>query len=201
MEATTIDWELTWATVGAIAACVLAFGVFWAIRQVRETRKSTNAQLAVELFRELRGEETKATLRLIYRLAPDDVSRLSDENASIGITNLKNEIDGVLDKFELLGALVKQNIIDETLAIEAFAGPPALRCWYQLVEYIKDGRKKRGVVADNYEGYARHTLDYCKKKHIQVKLNDKELVQALKEDSSRCPRSWKEIEQERGEEK
>ena len=46
-----------WTILAAIGTWLLAGGIVFAIVQVREARKSTNAQLAVELFRELRSKE------------------------------------------------------------------------------------------------------------------------------------------------
>ena len=67
-----IDWQM----VAAIATGVLAIDVgigFWrAKKQLEETRKSANAQLAVELFRELRNERFKEILRFIYSLKPEE---------------------------------------------------------------------------------------------------------------------------------
>ena len=161
------DWwdATTWQIVAAIATWLLAGGVVFAILQVRQARKSTNAQLAVELFRELRSEETKENLRSIYNLRTQDAKNLTDYQ--------KIRIDHVLDKFELLGALVKQGIIDERLAIEAFAGPPALRCWYQLAEYIKGERKKRGFFLKNYEEFTKRTFKHFKDKGIHLAFSNK----------------------------
>jgi len=164
------DWSWTgWPAVAALATGILAIGVFVgflrAKKQLEEARKSTNAQLAVELFRELRSEETKENLRSIYNLRTQDSKTLTDYQ--------KIRIDHVLDKFGILGALVRQKIIDERLAIEAFAGPPALRCWYQLAEYIKEERKNCGFFLKNYEEFARRTFEHFKDRHIKIAFHNK----------------------------
>ncbi len=190
-----------WQVVAAIGTWLLAGGVVFAIRQVQQAKKSTNAQLAVALFDKLREERTKDTLRKIYQLSREQIKDLLDSNEDN--KNLRNEIDGLLDKFELLGSLVEQGIIDNRLAMEAFAGPAALRCWYQLVQYIKKEQTKRGFFLENYEDFTRCALDYFKKRQIKVKFseegekeNGKDLVVELQKEEL-CPRSLKEIKRGR----
>jgi hypothetical protein len=187
-----------WKALEAIATWLLALGIVFAILQVYQARKSTNAQLAVELFRELRGEETKNTLRFIYQLKAGDTQRL----CSVDVYN----IDSVIDKFELLGALVNQGIIDKRLAIEAFAGPLALRCWYQLAPYIREQEKARGFFVANYEDFVRGAVEYFESEHVKIVFSqkgdkDKYLVKEFRElinkkDKLR-PRKLEEIKQER----
>ena len=128
-----MDWTWGWSAVQAIATCVLAAGIgvaIWQIIITREnTRKSTSAQLAVELLRELRSEEVKDHLRYIYNLSPKDMQYLRNRD--------KNLIESVFDKFHLLGDLVERGIIEKRFATEL--GPAALRCWYQLFDYLKGG--------------------------------------------------------------
>lgn len=204
-------WD--WRVLTGFATWVLAGGVIVAIRQIYETRKSTNAQLAVELFRELRSTGSKDTLHLVYRLRPEDLKRLH-ENTNIGIKNIKNEINSLLDKFEMLGSLVNHRIIDKPLAIKAFGGAPALRCWYKLVEYIRKETCKRGYFLQNYEAFTRLCLDYFNKEQVKVKFYKEDsseppedllqfsgdLVQffgSLKKEDERYPRSLEEIKRDR----
>jgi hypothetical protein len=189
-----MDWTWGWPAVAAIATGVLAGGVIFAFLQIRQARKSTNAQLAAGLFKELRDYETVEKLRSIYDLKPDDLEDSQIDEKKIGY---------VLDRFELLGALVAKGIIDKKLAIEAYAGASALRCWYQLHKYIRKVRDERGYVCENYEDFARLSLDYFKKEGIQVKLyregeKDKviDLITELQKDEFR-PRNFAEIKRDR----
>ncbi len=194
-----MDWTWGWTAIGAIATSVLALGIVFAFLQVRAqlraARISANAQIAVELFRELRGSQTIEKFRLIYGLKADDFRYLP--------TCKRNDMDYVLDRFELVGALAASGVVDKKLAIEPYGGPAALRCWYILcTDYIKVTRDKRGYFCENYEGFARFCLDYFHEAGIQVKLyregeEDKELVfQELQKDELR-PRSFKKIERDR----
>ena len=203
----TLAWALlgiynvfcqNWTALEATATWLLAGGVFFAILQVYQAKKSTNAQLAVDLFRELRSDETKNTLRFIYKFKSGDAERLGAAE--------RNKIDSVIDKFELLGALVNQGIIDERLAIEAFAGPPALRCWYQLVSYIREQEKIRGFFITNYEDFTRSAVEYFEGQHVEIifyRIGDenkylvKELRELIDKGDSLRPRSLKEIKRER----
>jgi len=194
------DWGWTgWAAIAAIATGVLAIGVFvgfWrAKKQLEVTRDSTNAQLAVELFRELRSHDALQIIRFIYGLEPEE----KVENLS---TIDKYNIDYLLDRLDLLGALVNRGIIDSPLAIEGFGGPAVLRCWFQLVHYIKSNQKKRGYYVENYEAFARLSLDYFHGKDIKICFyqegrEKKELVfEELQKDGLR-PRNLKEIRRDR----
>jgi hypothetical protein len=191
-----LSYQREWVALGATFTWFLAGGLFFAILQVYEAKKGTNAQLAVQLSNELRSEETKNTLRFIYQLSSEDIQNANDAN--------RHRIDGMLDKFELLGALVNQKIIDPRLAIEAFAGPPALRCWYQLVDYIRAEQKNRGFFLKNYEIFTRSTLNhfYDEKVEIWLTLKDKTRIPLVEtfidlrnREDIRCPRDSEGIEQ------
>jgi len=183
-------WEWDWQVLAGIATWVLAGGVFAAIWQIREARKSTNAQLVMDLFRELRSKTTLERLRYIYSLPPkEDGKYLS--------TIHKDNIDSVLNRLTTLGILVHEGIIDKSLAIEGFSGPAVLRCWYQLLNYIKHLQQERGDYYENYEGFVSCCLKYFNKAHIKVKLNNIEnLVTELQKPELR-PRSLEEIKKDR----
>ncbi len=177
-----------------IPTWVLAIGVlsgmWFTWRQIGQARESTNAQIAVELFGQLRSEETLKILRYIYGLAPNE------DGKYLSIVH-KNEIDHVLNKFNMLGALVAQGIVDRQLTIEAFGGYAALRCWYKLHKYIREEQCRRGWYQENYEVFARFSLDYFEKAEIPVKLDKVDLVKVLRENLSLRPRTLKEIKKGR----
>jgi len=187
-------WDIgTWQVVAAIGTWILAGGVVYAFLQVRQARKSTNAQIALELFRELRNPETIERLRLIYELTQDDFKDIPIEKSK--------EIDHVIDKYAALEVWVDNGIIDKKIAVEA--GPSALRCWYRLHSYIESARKRRGYYGDNFEAYVRLALDHFHKNKIKVKLwreshqgEDIDLVTELQDERIR-PRSLKEIKRDR----
>ena len=193
-----MDWTWGWTALGTIATCILAASVFFAIWQIRQAKLSTNAQIAVELFRELRSEKILENLRFIYSLKPkEDVENLPDfERYNIGY---------VLDRFEILGALVAKKIINKKLAIETYVGQPALRCWYQLCQhYVKKEQDKLGYYHDNYEAFAKECLDYFGDNHIRVGLHNKyfkieNLVAEFQKDELKGlrPRNLKKIKRDR----
>jgi len=195
-----------WQVLSGFATWVLAGGVFLAFSQIREAKRSTNAQLAVEFFQRLKCE--KDTLRRIYKLGPEDIKRIS-KNSNWGVDNLnKNKIDSVLDMFNMIGGLRKQGILDKSLAIGIIAGAPALRCWYKLNGYIKEERSKRGYVLEYYEDFTRECLDYFDKEQVKIKLykegpreKPKDLMcyfaKLKKEGDKRYPRCLKKIKKDR----
>ena len=106
--------KISWTAVGAIATCILSGGIGFAILQIMEARRSTNAQIAVSLFKELRGPEIIDKLRSIYLRKPEDFKDLTNSEGEL----IEKDIDYVIHRFEMLGALVVNGIIDRRLAIE-----------------------------------------------------------------------------------
>jgi len=146
-------WSWDWNTLGSLATWVLAGSVWFAFWGIIEARRSTYAQVAVDLFQELRSDRTLKILRFIYSLkADEDVQKLPSID--------KHSIDHVLDRLEMLGALVAQGIVNDRLAIEAYGGPPVLKCWYKLRGYINSVRDDRGLFCKYVEDFARRTVAY-----------------------------------------
>jgi len=192
-----MDWTWGWSAVGALATCILAGGIFFAIRQFRQAKLSTNAQIAVELFCELRSEKVVEILRFIYSLnREEDMQNLPSVD--------RNNIGYVLGRYEILGALVGKGIIDRKLAMETYGGHPVIRCWYQLCkQYIRKEQNRRGYFHDNYEIFARQCLEHFSHEHIRVGLGNKyykkeNLVVELKNELKEFrPRSLGEIKKDR----
>jgi len=135
---TDLLWHwLNWTAIEAIATVILLLSILIAIGQINETRKSTNAQIAMELFRELRDEKAIDKMRSIYKI---------DTNEKYLSESTKNDIDYILDRLDTLGNLVKMKIIDDKLAIETYGGPPALRFWYKIKSHIVNVQKERGIM-------------------------------------------------------
>lgn len=194
-----------WQKVAAIATIVLASSVFIAFWQIKQGRRSTDAQIAMGLFRELRHKETIDKLRLVYKLTENDLGNLSDKTKKDNdIENKRNAIDYLLDRLDTLGNLVAKGIIDKKLAIETYGGPPALRFWYKLKDYIRDEQNRRGYYGESFEGFVRLSLDYFKVKNIPVNFywdgdkNRVDLITELHRPELR-PRSLREIKKLREE--
>jgi len=190
-----MDWTLTWLTVQAIASCLLLGGVLFAFFRVRQAQKSTDAQLAIELFHEVRKEEFKETLRYIYNLKPGWHKKIKRYDLY--------RIKSLLDKLELLGILVKKGIVDKVLAIEGYGGGAVLKCWYQMGEYIIERRKLQGIYCKYVEDFAartyyyqrRHSSEDGKKDWIKfrrgVRGRWKNLIDYYDKNPQLCPRFQK----------
>ena len=147
--------SVNWTVLSGFATWVLAGGIGVAIWQIREARKSTNAQIAIGLFQELRSNETLKTLRYIYGLEPENIKNLSQDD--------KNKITYVLERLGMLGALIANGIIDEKLATEIYGGATALKCWYQLKDYIRGVENRQGLQwGMHVEDFAARALEYWK---------------------------------------
>ena len=176
-----------------MATWFLVMGVVYAFWQLQEARKITNAQLLTDFYWKFRNDEAKLEkLRTIYELTPDDLGNVTDKQ--------RDDIDCVLDWLDTLGALVIRDFVSKSLAMEVFAGLPAIRCWYKLCRYIRKVRDARGYYAENVEAFARLALDYFKEHHMPAELESVDLIQKLQEKDIR-PRSMKEIRRERGRQK
>jgi hypothetical protein len=175
-------FHFDWNGITAIATCVAVGGVGVAIWQIREMRKSTNAQIAMDLFNELRDNKTVEKLQAIYNDFRNDDS-----------------IRYILDRFEVLGLLVEKGIVDEDLAIHAYGGASALRCWYKLSQYIKQKSDDLGPWKINYEIYCRRCLEYFINHEIPVKIIERgvstDIITKLLEPKNK-PRTRKEIEKD-----
>lgn len=159
-----VIWK-DWNQLAALATWFLVLGVVFAFLQIQQARKSTNAQIAVELFKELREDKALEKLRSIYRLRPNQTSEQ--------LSNSENHIiDYVLDRLDLLGALVNREIIDNTLAMEGFGGPTIIRCWFQLAHYIRNNQKERGFYVENYEDLTNKCLKYFDDECIKVSFDN-----------------------------
>lgn len=147
---------------------MLAGGVAAAIQQIYETRKSTNAQIAMDLFRELRDKKTMAETRKIYAL-PDNFSEPENEYQ-------KEIIEYLISQLNFLGVLVEKGIIDKELAPDAYAGTTSLRCWYKLHKYIWEERCKRKYFGEYFEGFTNRSCQYFKDNKIEVGFKNQYII-------------------------
>ena len=202
-----MEWTWGWTAIGAIATCILAAGIGVAIWQIIETRRSaakqlnaarlsTNAHVAIEISRELRSEENFNSLREIYSYRPEHLKEVLD-HARI------NKIESVINRLSVLAAFVAKGLIDEAIAIETIGGVTALRCWYQLHNYVRETRWNRGShFGEYYEDFVRRSLNHFKGENRQVWFSregetDKiDLVAKLYE-GELYPRSLEEMEKNR----
>jgi hypothetical protein len=196
--------KVNWQVLTGFATWVLAGGVFLAFWQIREARKSTNAQIAMNLFRELRNDKTLGKVRYIYSLQPNEDGKCITEKH-------KHDIDYVLDRLDILSILVDEGIVDKRIAIDGYAGVTTLRCWYVLHQYIWQVRKERKYFSENVEAFTNLCLEYFYNNRIKVGLEYKphktvedlisELRKAKKETDPKkkklYPRSKHEIKSER----
>jgi hypothetical protein len=210
-------WDIgAWQIVEAIASWLLVLGIVFAIWQINETKKSTNAQIAVELFKELRNEKALETLRFIYTLSPD--------NPAIVFNSDKYRIEYLLDRMNFLSLLVKNGIVDLNLAIDTYAGASFLRCWYVLHSSINDIREdqKRQSYCFSFEGFTHLCMNNFTRRGMKVGFKNKyckenecdDLVKTFKDAEKEYkkengdekkrklyPRSWGEIEKDYGNKK
>jgi hypothetical protein len=194
---------VNWEVLTGFATWILAGGVFLAFWQIGQARKSTNAQIAMDLFRELRSDRALEILRFIYSLKPEE------DRQTLHAIDL-HSIDYVLDRFDMLGALVDEGIVDTRLAIDVYAGVTALRCWYVLHQYIWKVRDKRKYFGENVEAFTNRCLYYFDSNHIEVGFENThitipDLVKELKDAKEQkdevkkklYPRSLEEIKRDR----
>lgn len=162
------DWSTGWEAIGALSTWLLAGGIGAAFRQIQESRKSTNAQIAIGLSQKLRDEEAVELLQKIYELEPERITSLPNSNKKED-QELENKIIQVVDNLELLGALVAQGIVNEDMAIIVYGGPTSLKCWYKLNEYITRLRSTRHSLCSKYlEDFAARTWERSHHEHQKI---------------------------------
>jgi len=144
------NWE---AIAGFVTAGFLLVAAYFAWRQIRTAKLNRNAQLVVEMHEYLRSVMTVETLHLIYRTKPEDMRLLSSTDIY--------KIERLADRLGMIGHLVNQGAIDKYMAVEALAGPPSLRCWHQLKQFIEERRQQRGGrYGLGIRYYAKYTVKY-----------------------------------------
>lgn len=166
-----------------IGACVLLGAYCLARRQIlemkqqlREMKRSTQTQLVLPLFKELRSSDARSELRdYVYKLDRDKP-----------VVNKKNSgaIEEVVNRINMLGILVWEGIVDESLAMKSTRSS-AIRAWYKLENYIRLERDKRGQYAIWFEDYVSRCLRYEQEnlsEADQAKLEGKNLVEELKKE-------------------
>jgi hypothetical protein len=160
-----IAWS-GWSILEALANWILVCGIIIAIWQISESRRTTNAQLAVDILEKFKEKEIIDILEEIYNLDEIDKQYLKDqpiENISLRrlYSEKRHRINQVLYRIDLLAALVKRGIIEDKLAIEIYFGASVLRCWYQLGDvYIKELRKQRGIFCIAIDDFVKRSLRF-----------------------------------------
>jgi hypothetical protein len=195
--------NVTWNVLTGFATWVLAGGVFCAFYQIQESRKSTNAQIAIDMYEELRSEESLETLRFIYDLNP--------ANPEIVFNSDKYRIEYLLDRFNFLSILVKNGIVNRNLAIDSYAGASFLKCWYVLHSFVNDIREDRNRKSYCYpfEGFTNLCMEDFKDRGITVGLKNRyckvddlviELLNAKdskeQEKKQLYPKAWDQMERD-----
>jgi hypothetical protein len=150
----------------AIAAIAVAAGIWIAWHELRQTRRNTILQLIDSTASYLRSDEALEALRSIYDLTPEQVTGLK----------LNPQQIRVLETIETLGEMVNEKLVgDPKPVVRMWAGVLALRCWYQLHDYIKRQRDERGTIyCENLEDLARRTIRYVREERpnqvwVQIK--------------------------------
>src|SRR4030042_2690093 len=146
--------------VTAVATVILASGVFVAISQLKQTRSTTNLQLILSIFNDLRSDKARKTLDSIYILNREKAKKR-------GITAAQVR---VLERIEMLGGLVNEGVVEPDTITRIYGGTLALKCWYKLCYYIKTERNNRGMIyCENLEDLASRTIEYWKRRRPEQK--------------------------------
>lgn len=150
---------MNWVAFGAIATCVLAIGILFVIWQIWEERRGRNAQVAISLYQEFRGIETREIFRLIYYSIYEN-GMLKDTRSGQKLSEVEyRKVADVIDRLEFLGVLVAGGIIDASLAINLFKGP-AIRGWACLSGFIERRREERGHYARYFQDFVKRSVRY-----------------------------------------
>jgi len=150
-----------WAEVTAIATSLLALGVLGAsatavlaAQQVREARKSREAEIAAELFRRWNEEPLVEARRMVARFkSPDELRETFIAYAAVDAPEAY-VFYREFDYFEQLAALESRGALDLVL-IQLLLGPTLIDRWEIWKPAIEQVRQARGPsVYPLFEGLA-----------------------------------------------
>jgi len=154
---------MNWDAVIAWAVVALAVGLLFTIYKYLQFRRRDDAKLAIDLFRDLRSDEFKSVIRSIYAVRPDGWNTLAEYQ--------KIRIDHLVDWFNLLGAVARNQEINRELAIETLGGATAIRCWFRLELYLKTETERRGFFCESFEDFTRRSLDHFRQTGTKIWFN------------------------------
>jgi hypothetical protein len=169
-----VDWQAVEAVGTWAGVVLLVFAALVALLyEFPEARRTRHAQAAMDIFRQLRSQEQKESLKAIENLQTEDIP-----------PEMEADIGRVLDGLELLGAMVAAGQVDEDVALRLVRGAP-LMCWYKLRGYIGKQRERGGHYARHMEYYAHLSLKHQYEEVPEgewTRLNGLNLVHELKEE-------------------
>jgi len=100
-----MDWTWGWTAVAAIAICVLAGGVFLAVRQQWESRRRARIEYTEKRMETLNTQDVKEGLQIAYWKKPSKLNALKKEE--------QDKLVHVLELMQALGLLVEVGLADK----------------------------------------------------------------------------------------
>lgn len=131
-----------------MTAVIFFFTALFALLQVRAARKGNNTQFMVGMYEDFYSADSIRILRAIYKAEGQALSDLlayghrATDQRDKGIAC--EDIDRVLDWYNMIGESLRRGMLDEGHVIGAFGGAAALRCWHKLRWHILARESERG---------------------------------------------------------
>jgi hypothetical protein len=119
-----------------IASITVVMGVVLAVLQLRDQKKTRQAQLFMEIYVRFERSEFLDT----YFLVGDAFGNHQDESHPEFWVNNKGKIGSVLSFYESIGVLVKRKLIDINLVADLISGS-TIRLWESIERWVKWRRK------------------------------------------------------------
>lgn len=153
---------LDWGTLANIA---VVFSVYFIVRQLKETQRTTQAQTYTTVLSHLQNEEVRRARRVVFRLkwkSPKDWSREEIDAAEI-----------VCHTYDAVGQMVQHEFLSKEMILKNW-GYSLRKSWPILSPLIKEYRRRRDACElwDDYERLAKTAIqayDEAKRKRMAGK--------------------------------
>jgi hypothetical protein len=120
---------------------VVVIAAIYALGQVRESKKSRSADIALHLFERLHNRNASERRRALYQEIPAAYPALSEEQDRI--------VQDVISDFYMVGYLVEEKLLDFEIIAGLYYGS-VIRAWQVTEPYIMRERQRRGTAYAHY---------------------------------------------------
>jgi hypothetical protein len=144
--------QVVGAAAAVIQAVVVVIAAIYALGQVRESKKSRSADIALHLFERLHNRSASERRRTLYQEIPAAYPTLTYEQDRI--------VQDVISDFYMVGYLVEEKLLDFELVAGLYYGS-VIRTWQVTEQYIMHERSRRGTAYAHYfESLYRRCREY-----------------------------------------
>ncbi|HUC24576.1 MAG TPA: DUF4760 domain-containing protein [Streptosporangiaceae bacterium] len=128
-------WNILASVATIVAAIVVSFAAYLAVRQLKEMTKSRNLEGMLRIYEMIASEDARRSRRFIYEKLKSEPQDVSDEE--------RRYVEDVSVMFDRVGALAEAGLIPEALLFQSH-GEVITRMWDRLEPHILYRRRQPG---------------------------------------------------------